>query len=102
MSLSNAESNTDYKSNLPGFVLTTPNIGKKDLKKSKNEIIQAMESKLKDMKKNKYRTTNFAIILYFIEKNCEKILLSELIKKIRYDFENEDKIFITLYISNIL
>ena len=96
MSLSDVESNTDYKSNLPGFLLPTPYIlDKKDSKKSKNEIIQAMESKLKDMKKNKYRTTNFAIILYFIEKNCEKILLSELIKKIRYDFENEDKIFIT-------
>ena len=96
MSLSDVESNTDYKSNLPGFVLPTPYIlGEKDSKKSKNEIIQAMESKLKDMKKNKYRTTNFAIILYFIEKNREKILLSELIKKIKYDFEIEDKIFIS-------
>ena len=83
-------------SDLPGLRLNAQeDQDKKDSNKSKKEIIQKIENMLKDMKENKYRTTNFAIILYIIEKHCEKVLLSELKEHIKKDFQTEKKIFIS-------
>ena len=83
-------------SDLPGLRLNPQeDQDKKDSNKSKKEIIQKIENMLKDMKENKYRTTNFAIILYIIEKHREKVLLSELKEHIKKDFQTEKKIFIS-------
>ena len=83
-------------SDLPGLRLNAQeDQDKKDSNKSKKEIIQKIENMLKDMKENKYRTTNFAIILYIIEKHSEKVLLSELKEHIKKDFQTEKKIFIS-------
>ena len=46
------------------------------------------------MKKNSRRTTNFAIILYLVEKKCIKIALSQLLPKIKEQFKSKEKIFI--------
>ena len=96
MRLSDTGTKAYFSNFLPGLRLQAPeHQNKKDSKKSKKEIIQNIETMLKDMKENQFRTTNFAIILYIIENHAQKVLLSELKKNIIKDFKTEKKIFIS-------
>ena len=95
MKLYESDTNWNYKYYLPGLRLPNPdNPVQAESKKSKNTTLQEIKSLVKDMKKNDYCTTNFAIIVYLIEYKHDSILLSNLLPKIKQDFNLKKKIFL--------
>lgn len=95
MKLYESDTNWNYKYYLPGLRLPNPDIPvQAESKKSKNTTLQEIKSLVKDMKKNDYCTTNFAIIVYLSEYKHDSILLSNLLPKIKEDFNLKKKIFL--------
>ena len=96
MQLAEYDRNLDIRSFLPGLRL--PN--NKSNNSSKNSTINGdstileIRDLLKDMKKNKNRTTNFSIILYLDENNYEKISIDVIKSRIKKDFSLNPEMFI--------
>ena len=60
----------------------------------KNKNICQIKELLKEMKNNEHRTTNFAIILYIEENDCEKLSMDDLKTKLKKDFNLNNNLFV--------
>lgn len=101
MKFKGSDSSYDYKNYLPGLRLPNPESPeKKESKKEKNSTKREIKRLIKDMKNNKRRTTNFYIIFYLTEHDFDKILISEMLQKIKEEFNLEPDKFINSHTKN--
>ena len=93
--LSDSESNFEYSNNLLSLRLPGPitPFGE-DSTTENNNTISEIKKLAEEMKKNVNRTTNFASVLYFIENNCDKILYSQLLLKLKKDYNLNKNLFL--------
>lgn len=96
MQLCEQETNWEFKNNLPGLVLPCPvSHSKAESKNIKDDKMEIIKTLLEEMENNDYWTTNFASILYIREKNFQKVLIEDIIEKIKKDFNSKEKIFLS-------
>ena len=63
---------------------------------SKKDYINDINQKLKDMRKSKFRTTNFSLIEYFAENNFNPLYEKDLIDRILSEYKSNPNLYVTI------